>query len=248
LGFQNETDQSIITPGAASMNRITIAFILPLFLSLISTIQAQQEGLRLQLFDGKTLDHWKAEGTNIFKDSKQPDKTIPMWTVRDGKIHCAGQGFGFLRYDKQEFDDFHFHVEYSMVNPGKRNNSGIGIRTTVFDPKRSVATRPSYACYEIQLLNDVDAKPDTHSTGSLYRYVAPKVNAIKPAPEWNAMDIICTGPRIRIILNGTEIIDFDQTTMEKVKNNPLKGFVCLQNHGSEIEFRNVWIQEIGKKK
>jgi hypothetical protein len=225
-----------------------VDYLLPLALVLlIAAGQVQAGGPKLQMFDGKTLDGWKAEGTIERKDPKQPDKTAPIWTVRDGMIHCAGQGFGFLRYDKQEFGDFHFHVEYRFPDPKGRNNSGIGIRTVEFDPKRSKDTRPSYACYEIQLLNDADKEPNAHGTGSLYRYVAPKVKAVKPAPEWNAMDIVCKGPHIVISLNGTEILDFDQTTMDKVKNNPLRGYLCLQNHGSDIEFRNVWVQSLDKK-
>ena len=29
-----------------------------------------------------------------------------MWTVENGLIRCAGKGFGFLRYDRQEYADF----------------------------------------------------------------------------------------------------------------------------------------------
>lgn len=217
-----------------------------LLLGLSFSVHAGEK--KIVLFNGKDLTGWVAEGNIEFSDPKDKSKKVKVWSVQNGAIHCQGKGFGFLRYDKKAFADFHFHVEYRMVNPAdKRNNSGIGIRTVKFDPKRSRDTRPSFACYEIQLLNDVNAKPDTHSTGSLYRYVAPKINAIKPAPAWNTMDIYCNGPKIRIVLNGKEILDFDQTTLDRVKNNPLQGYVCLQNHGSTIEFRNVWIEELTAK-
>lgn len=198
----------------------------------------------LKLFNGKDLDGWVAEGASTLPDPRDKSKSLPVWSVKDGNIFCNGKGFGFLRYNKKEFSDFLFHVEYRMPKKTGPNNSGIGIRTVPFDPKKSTATRPSYACYEIQLLNDAGKPPNAHSTGSLYRYVAPKVNAAKPAPEWNVLEIECLGPKIRIVMNDTEIINVDQTTIEKVKNNPLKGYVCLQNHGSDIEFRNLWIQEI----
>ncbi len=220
---------------------------LALVLGWVSLAQADPDlakGPKQQIFNGKDLEGWEAEGKTTFPDPKNPDNSLPIWSVKDGNIFCAGKGYGFLRYAEKEFADFHFHLEYRMVNKSGRNNSGIGIRTVPFDPKRSRDTRPSFACYEIQLLNDVGKKPTNHSTGSLYRYVAPKVNAVKPAPEWNVMDIICVGPRIQILMNGTEIIDFDQTTMERVAKNPLKGYLCVQNHGSEIEFRNLWVQEI----
>jgi hypothetical protein len=201
---------------------------------------AAQESERITLFNGKDLDGWVAEGARDFKDGGQLKQ---VWSVKDGNIFCDGKGFGFLRYAKQEFADFHFHVEYRM-HP--RCNSGIGIRTVPFDPKQSKATRPSFACYEIQLLDDAGKPPTKHSTASLYRYVAPKTNPVKGAGAWNVLDIECRGPHIRLKLNDEQIIDVDQTTIEQVKNNRLQGFVCLQNHGGKIEFRNLWVREYKK--
>jgi len=112
-----------------------------------------------------------------------------------------------------------------------------------YDPKKSEQTRPSYASYEIQLLDDADRKPSKGSTCSLYRYVAPRVNAVKAAPEWNTLEIDCAGPLIRITLNEQKVIEVDQRTIEEIRNKPLKGYVCLQNHGGRLEFRNIWIRE-----
>jgi hypothetical protein len=190
------------------------------------------------LFDGKTLDGWVAEGP---KDYKEDGKTLPNWSVKDELIHCAGHGYGFLRYDKEQFSDFALHVEYRMA---KNCNSGIGIRTVPYDPAKSTETRPSYACYEVQLLDDAGKPADKHGSGSLYRYVAPKENPVKPAPEWNAIDIECVGPKIKISINDKEVLNVDQSTIDEIKNKPLKGYVCLQLHGGVIDFRNVRIREI----
>jgi hypothetical protein len=216
----------------------SLAMAITLNLAVLSALaHAQSPKGALTLFDGKTLDSWVAEGA---KDTVVDGKPQPVWTVRDGMIVCNGKGFGFLRYAAKEFGDFTFHVEYRIA---KNGNSGIGIRTVPFDPKQSIATRPSYACYEIQLVDDAGKPASTHSTGSLYRYVAPGSNPAKPAGEWNSMDIDCTGPHIRIHLNGVKIIDVDQRTIAAIKDKPLRGYVCLQNHGRNIEFRNLWLRE-----
>jgi hypothetical protein len=203
------------------------------------------------LFNGKDLDGWVVEGPKEFKDG---DETKPIWVAKDGMITCQvnnRKSFGFLRYEKQEFADFALHVEYRMsVKPtplGPACNSGIGIRTIPFDPAKSTATRPSYAAYEVQLLDDAGDKPNEHGTASLYRYVAPKVNAVKPAPEWNAIDIECVGSNIKITLNGQVVLEADQSKIEKIKDKPLKGYVCLQNHGGKIDFKNIRVREIKAK-
>jgi hypothetical protein len=203
----------------------------------------------LKLFNGKDLTGWEAEGDKEYKDTDGQMK--PVWIVQDGNIVCTvnnHRSFGFLRYSAREFDDFLWHLDYRMVaksNPKDRAcNSGVGIRTRPFDPRKSVETRPSYYSYEIQLMDDAGAKPSKGSTCSLYRYVAPSANASRPAGEWNTLEIECIGPRIRITHNGQKVIDVDQSTIAEIKNKPLKGFLCLQNHGSKIEFRNLWVREI----
>ncbi|MGF1578747.1 MAG: DUF1080 domain-containing protein [Gemmataceae bacterium] len=228
------------------MSRLAFSFLALLLLTMPTPFawsQKEGEGKKIVLFNSKNLEGWKVEGIAKYPDPKDNTKKLPIWSVKEGKLFCKGYRYGFLRYAKQQFGDFHFHVEYRMLG-GKRNNSGIGIRTVPFDPRRSGQTRPSRASYEIQLLDDAGEKPNNHSTGSLYRYVAPKVNKVKPAPEWNTMDIICVGPRIRVKMNGESIIDFDQSKHPRLQKNPLKGYLCVQNHGSPIEFRNLWVRDI----
>lgn len=215
------------------MKTLTLAVLI----GMLSTYSTKDDDV--VLFNGKDLENWTAEGAKDFKNAE--GKVIQVWTVRDGLLHCEGKGFGFLRYNKQEWSDFAFHVEYKMA---AKCNSGIGIRTRDFDPKKSRDTRPSFYSYEIQLFDDGDKPPTVHSTGSLYRYVAPKVSAAKPPGEWNTMDIECRGPHIKVTLNEKLLIDVDQTTIEALKNKPLKGYVCLQNHGGTIDFRNVRIRDL----
>ncbi len=205
------------------------------------------------LFNGKDLEGWTVEGP-------QKDKAgQPIWSVREGMIVCTGKGFGFLRYAKQEFGDFAYRVEFRM---SPKCNSGLGIRMPgPFDPAKSAATRPSYASYEIQLMDDAGKKPSPYGSGSLYRYLGPTANPIKPAGEWNTIEVECVGPRIRITLNDVKILDVDQTTLPDLKGDenkpasarppkdkPLKGCVALQSHSNQIEFRKVQIREIGGKR
>ncbi len=201
-----------------------------------------------EMFNGKNLDGWVVEGSKDFKDGTE---TKPAWIVKDGLLSCqATTGYGFLRYEKQEYGDFKLHIEYRMGEPfgpkKERCNSGVGIRTVPYDTKKGDVTRPSAAAYEVQILDDGDKPPDKHSSASLYKYVAPKVSAAKPPGEWNVMEIECVGPRIKIALNGKEVIDVDQSTLAEIKNKPLKGYLCLQNHGGRIDFKNIRVTEIKK--
>ncbi len=194
----------------------------------------------IELFNGKDLTGWVAEGNSTFE--KGPEKTqTPVWSVVDGLLRCEGKGFGFLRYDPQQFSDFVYHVEFRM---GKGCNSGIGIRHLKYEASKSTQTRPSISGYEIQLLDDAGKPAHDHGTASLYRYVAPKENAIKPAGEWNTIEIECVGPLIKITLNDKLILEHDQTTKPETAKKPLSGYVSVQNHGKFIEFKNIKIRDL----
>ena len=210
------------------------------------------------LFDGHSLAGWVVEGRKTRLVDGKPE---PIWRVENGCIVAIG-GYGFLRYDRQQFSDFVLRVEYRFAPPqGRRHgNSGIGIRTPVYDPRQSLRTRPSYAAFEVQLLDDAGRKPSKGGTGSLYRYVAPTTNPAKPAPAWNEIEIECVGPRIRVRLNGEKILDVDQRTIESTtarldgtrqprgtpspKDKPLRGYISLQSHTGRVEFRKVQIREM----
>jgi hypothetical protein len=194
------------------------------------------EGFR-EIFNGATLDGWAVEAT---PGHLPHGDDRPAWSVEDGQIVCNGRGFGFLRYAARPFSDFTLRVEFQLP---AESNSGIGIRTCPFDAEAGVGTRPSFHAYEIQLINDAHKPLSPESSGSLYRYVAPTAHAMKPAGEWNSIEVACRGSRIRIVLNGREVQDFDQTTQPETRAKPLQGYICLQNHCSAVRFRNIQIRD-----
>ena len=226
----------------SSFRALRLGAVFALFGLATSAISADDEAQKqddwIEMFNGKDLTGWVAEGIKEFKDKE--DQTKPVWSVQNGLLRCDGKGFGFLRFET-EVDDFTYHLEFRM---GKDCNSGIGIRHLKYDMARSTATRPSYSGYEIQLLDDAAKDASKTSTASLYRYVAPTANTVKPAGEWNSIDIECIGPKIRVTLNGKLIQDVDQSQIEEIKSKPLKGYVSVQNHGKQIEFKNLKLRKI----
>lgn len=196
---------------------------------------AAEDSPFIELFNGHDLGGWVAEGAAFYKSG---EKNIPVWSVQDGQLVCAGKGYGFLRFDRK-FNDFELRLQYKI---DRKCNSGVGIRHVKYTGAR--ATRPSFSGYEIQILDDAKKSPDAHSTGALYRYVAPMQNAGKPAGQWNEMVVECRGPRIRVTLNDCLIHDLDQTDDDAIASKPLSGYVSVQNHGGRIVFRSIRVKEL----
>jgi len=193
------------------------------------------------IFNGENLDGWVVEGwapggPDAYPKRQEKDR---IWRVEDGMLVCKGGTYGFLRYDKM-VADFILRLEYRL-SPGC--NSGVGFRAGAFRQEDKLVA-PSRGGYEMQILADHDKKPNKRSSGSLYRYLAPRQNATRPPGEWNQLEIECRGPRIRITLNGKLIQDVDQTEHESIRDKPLSGYISLQDHRCYIEYRRIRLKEL----
>jgi hypothetical protein len=157
------------------------------------------------------------------------------WIVDGDRVVARGGKSRWLS-TKEIHGDFELDLEYNVSPDG---NSGVFLRA----PREG---NPWETAMEIQILDDdapkhKDIKAWQH-TGSIYGAVAPAKPAQKKAGEWNRMQILCVKNRVAIHLNGELIVDADLDKEEKLKAQPRRGFIGLQDHGTRCEFRNVRIR------
>ena len=194
----------------------------------------KKEGFKV-LFDGTNMHEW----TGNTKD----------YVIDNGDIYikpASNGGHGNL-YTKKEYSDFVFRFEFQLT-PGA--NNGLGIRT----PLEGDA---AYVGMELQILDNEaaiykDLKPYQYH-GSVYGTLAAKRGFLKPVGEWNYEEVIVKGPKIKVILNGTTILDGDITEARKngaadhLDHPGLKrdsGHIGFLGHGSELRFRNIRVKEL----
>jgi hypothetical protein len=188
-----------------------------------------------RVFDGKTLSGWKLVGGDG-----------PGYVVEDGCIVCPKDGGGNL-FTEKEYADFCLRFEF-WTEPG--GNNGIGIRA----PLQGDA---AYLGMEVQILDD--AAPQYASLlpgqycGSIYKVSAVKRGALRPAGEWNSMEITAVGRRVRVKINGRDVNDANLngvTDPATLAEHPgilrESGRVGFLGHHSLVKFRDVEIAELGK--
>jgi hypothetical protein len=97
--------------------------------------------------------------------------------------------------------------------------------------------------YEIQIeSNDPNSKEAAQKCGSLYSRLPPKLDATKPAGEWQSYDITLVGRQLKVVLNGQEV---QNTIVEGVTGGALNPFegepgpLMLQGDHGKIRFRNI---------
>ncbi|SDM72709.1 DUF1080 domain-containing protein [Pedobacter antarcticus] len=199
----------------------------------------KKEGFKV-LFDGTNMHEWQGNTTDyIIENGNLAIRTVP------------GKGSGGNLFTKKEYGDFIFRFEFKLT-PGA--NNGLGIRAPLTGDA-------AYEGMELQILDD-DApiykeleKYQYH--GSVYGTLAAKRGGLKPVGEWNYEEVVVKGPKIKVILNGTVILDGDLTEARKNgaadgKPHPGlsrdKGYIGFLGHGSPVDFRNIRIKDLSKAK
>ena len=193
------------------------------------------------LFDGKDLSRWRSEGG-------EP----AGWTVRDGYMEVK-PGAGAIQ-TVQGFGSVQLHIEWMSPTPPRgesqeRGNSGVFLMGK----------------YEVQVLDSYDNP--TYADGqaaSLYGQYPPLVNASRKPGEWQTYDIIFHAPKFKgdgsleqpavvtVIHNGVLVQDHVVLTGPTAHQarppyaaHPDKLPLLLQDHGSLVRYREVWVRELG---
>ena len=189
----------------------------------------------LLLFDGRTLDGWM---TSSGTESRKP--------VEDGSINPHGSG-GYMMIHKKKWSDFVLALDFKI---SKGCNSGIFLRTFPLSPR----PQKDVGFNGMEVAIDDTTTAGMVDTGALYDLSKPSKNAMKPAGEWNHIEITCNGPIIDIVLNGEHVnhVDLDRFTEPNkrpdgtphkfdvaYKDHPRWGYLGVQDHGSNCWYKNI---------
>ena len=161
-----------------------------------------------------------------------------VWEVKNGVLFGKGKGEGAQAlYTKKTFENFILELDYKIA---KHGNSGVFIHAPWIG-------RQSRTGFELQVIDDYGKKPFKGSTGAVYDVVPPRVNASKPAGQWNHYKIEMNYPTLRVWLNGKKIQDLNFADHPILRFRFRDGYIGLQRHGSNVWFRNIWIKELPGK-
>jgi hypothetical protein len=219
------------------MKKLIVFLFLSLFTFSSNSMFAQKapkEKRFVSLFNGENLNGWVGN-----KSSYRAENGMII-------IDPKGEGGGNL-YTEKEYGDFNLRFEFQLT-PGA--NNGLGIHT----PLEGDA---AYVGKELQILDNTASKYDDLEVyqfhGSVYGVIPAKKGFLKPVGEWNQQEVIVKHPKIKIILNGTVILEGDY--LEASKNGTLdhkdhpdlqrsQGHIGFLGHGDVAHFKNIRIKEL----
>lgn len=203
----------------------------------------------LILFDGTSTEGWR--GYNM-------DSLPANWVIADGALKSLGQGGdigGDIVYGATEFDNFELSLEWK-ISPG--GNSGIFYHVLEGEQYKA----PYENAPEYQVLDDIGFPTPLEAwqkLGADYAmYPADTTQkVVKPAGTWNTSRILFTEDLAQYWLNGKKVVEFDPWSEDWLaRRNSGKwdqypdygkaksGLIGLQDHGSEIWFKNIKIKRL----
>lgn len=195
-------------------------------LILNSTALAFAEEGWISMFDGETLNGWKA--------SEKPKQ----WRVEEGCIVANGDRSHLFYIGEEEskpadFKDFHFKCDV-LTKPN--SNSGVYFHTKFQDDGW-----PEVG-YEAQVNQ---TQKDPVKTGSIYNVVK---NFVAPAKddEWWTYEIIVKGKDIETKVNGKTVVFFVEPPGVTGTRKLSSGTIALQAHdaGSTAKYKNLMIKPL----
>ena len=183
------------------------------------------------IFNGHDLDGWAGPVDN--------------YQVKDGVLMCKPEKGGTIYYNK-ELSDFAARLEFRLPAGG---NNGLAIR---YPGKGDTAY---VGMCELQILDDTTTKygklDPRQYHGSAYGMVPAKVGYLRPVGQWNFQEVTVKGPKIKVELNGTVILDTDLSTVKEFMadsahpgKDRTSGFFGLAGHNDPVEFRNIAIKPL----
>lgn len=209
------------------------------------TPEEQKDGWQL-LFDGTSITGWHNYGGGPIGNA---------WKVSDGTLQFDGSSKkDTIAQDlvtDEEYENFDLKLEWKVDTGG---NSGI----LFYVHEDATYRRPYWTGPEMQVLDNnahPDAKITKHRAGDLYDLISCSKETVRPALEWNQVEIKSVNGKLDFFLNGENVVS---TTMwddnwrkmiaaSKFKEWPgfgtfKKGKICLQDHGDNVWFRNIKIK------
>ncbi len=178
----------------------------------------------ITLFDGKSLDGWKA--------NEHPEN----WKVEDGCIVGRGPR-SHLFCTAGDFTDFEFSAD---IKTEKGTNSGIYFHTEFQKdgwPEKGHESQVNVT------------HGDPVKTGSLYNVKKVYKTEAKDG-EWWTQTIKVEGKHIVISVNGKPVVDYTEPDDVKGGRKVSKGTFAFQQHdpGGTVRYKNIKVRKLDEKK
>jgi hypothetical protein len=190
----------------------------------------------VDLFDGKTLEGWQG-----YKD---------LWSVKDGEIVGRNENplaFSTYLLTNDKYSDFRLTFSSKLVE--SEMHSGIAfwgeVRPDVSKQPEKDRTKHTYAGHLVMF-------PSGYGLYDLFGRNGLPVDG-KPAQkvgkqhDWNDIEILAQGNRIRVAINGVQVVDWRDPEPQRIKEGSIGLQLHSNNVAQEVRFKGLKLETFPKE-
>ncbi len=200
------------------------------------------------VFDGKTLDGWKA-------------KDMSYWSIEDGAITAESskehpcEANQFLVWQGGDVADFELKAQFRLA--GNQGNSGIQFRSRIDDKLGGVGYQADIlpggpwcgALADEYTGREPLMVPNGHKTvvDAGGRRTVSKIGepvTLKPAGEWNEYHIIARGHQITLKVNGKVSAEFVDNDATKFLASGILALQLRSGDPMKVQFKDIQLKRI----
>lgn len=194
------------------------------------------ESKTLSLFDGKTLKGWVG-----FED---------LWSVKDGEIVGRNNkplAFSTYLLTRDNYSDFRLTFKTKLVE--SEMHSGISFWGEV---KPDVSKNPEKDRTQYTYAGHLVMFPSGYGLYDLFGRNGLPVDG-RPAQkvgkqhDWNDVEILAQGNRIRVAINGTQVVDWYDPEPKRIKEGPIGLQLHSNNVPQEVRFKELKLETFPKE-
>jgi 3-keto-disaccharide hydrolase len=189
----------------------------------------------IKLFNGKTLDGWEG-----YSD---------LWSVKEGVIVAKNKDplkFSTYLLTKNKYTDFRLTFAAKLVE--SEMHSGVSFWGTVKpdvskEPEKDRTTH-TYAGHLVMFpsgwgMYDLFGRNGLPVDGGPAKKVGKQ-------HDWNDMEILAQGNRIRLAVNGTQVVDWRDPEPNRIKEGPI-GLQLHKDAVQEVRFKGLTLETFPKE-
>jgi hypothetical protein len=185
----------------------------------------------IQLFNGKDLTGWEGH--------------TELWTVQDGTIVAKNKDavpVSTYLLTKQKFTDFRITAKVKLL-PGSDTHSGIAFWGRIAPEQKDKYT---YAGHLVMFPSGWGMY-DLYGRGGLPVDGGP-AKKVGKQHDWNDLEILAQGNRVRVAVNGVQVVDWRDPMPDRIKEGP----IGLQLHSNpkpqELHFKDITVTTFPEEK
>jgi hypothetical protein len=202
-----------------------------------------------------------SDSKHVVWHSYGKDSLGKAWKIEDSALHLdASVKEGWQTRDggdivtNKEYENFDLKLEWKISEGG---NSGIMFYVKEDSSKYKYPWETGPEMQVADNEKNEDGNVYKARAGDLYDLMAISKNVIKPAGEWNQVEIIANKGKLDFHINGEHVLSasmWDDNWKKLIAGTKFstmpdfgtfkKGRIALQDHGADVWYRNIKIKNL----